>query len=246
MSKLKRSLLHSSEKEAAPKDVWLLCEEAALPMELLALEVKLSLPKTLSVGVVLVRPGDADEAAAMQNVLSKELEVFLALISTPVESHGWSGYAGGMHTKEEGTIYYASWKGFEIVFHVAPLLSAVQRRQYIGNDKVMVLFFEGLTSWPARFRGHVNSAALCVAPVGGDLYDMKAYHRAGMGDSQPLFPRHQLSFEAFREHFFVKLINAHTEAYSLLYAERMKAVWQEDLEKIVSLHQKGKKKHLRK
>lgn len=34
--------------------------------------------------------------------------------------------------------YFTHFCGFEIKFHVAPLLSADERRQYVGNDKVVI------------------------------------------------------------------------------------------------------------
>lgn len=119
---------------ASARRGWRLVEDTALNYELLALELKLGLPKTLSVGVVLVHP-DQDEAAAMGNAMSKELELFLRSVSSPVETKGWSGYTGGLSTSDNTTIYYASWQSFEIVFHVAPLLLPAQQRQFIGNDK---------------------------------------------------------------------------------------------------------------
>ncbi len=126
------TLLKPGKKSGAAPDrdlnVWSLVDNEALKYELLALELKLNLPKTLCVGVILVQPGQ-DEAAAMSNSMSKELEAFLACISAPVETRGWSGYLGGMPNNAAGTIYYTSWKSFEIVFHVAPLLSVAQVRQ---------------------------------------------------------------------------------------------------------------------
>ena len=156
--------------------LWQLADSQSLKMELLALELKLGLPKALAVGVVLVQPGQDEATAMASNAMSKAAELFLASIATPTEALGYSGYAGGMSTKEPGTFYYLGWRGMEIVFHVAPLLSETQRRQFIGNDKVLLYLMDGWREGrqlQPRFRGQVNSVCLCVLPVAHPYYKVR-------------------------------------------------------------------------
>lgn len=236
---LKSSLRHSE------LITWTYCEDQALSMELLALELKLGLPKTLCVGVVLVKP-DQDEATAMTNGMSKELELFLSRIAAPVETLGWSGYSGGVSTKEHGTIYYSSWKGFEIVFHVAPLLSTTQRRQFIGNDKVMLYYLDswrGGKQFSPKFRGHVNSVGIVVSQKTESYYKLHSFHRVGMADVKPLFTDEAMEMgPGFRDVLMSKIVNGHSSAYDLLYAERIHRAWEEELAALAEKHTGKKKK----
>jgi hypothetical protein len=156
--------------------LWQLADSQALKMELLAVELKLGLPKTLTVGVVLVQPGQDEGTAMANNPMSKTAEQFMSSIATPTEALGYSGYTGGMSTREAGTFYYQGWRGMEIVFHVAPLLTESQRRQFIGNDKVLLYLLDGWREGrqlQPRFRGQVNSVGICVLPVVHPVYKVK-------------------------------------------------------------------------
>ncbi len=226
--------------------LWQLVEAQSLKMELLAVELKLGLPKTLTVGVVVIQP-DQDEAAAMAaNPMSKAAEQFLASIATPTEALGYSGYAGGMSTKEPGTFYYAGWRGMEIVFHVAPLMSETQRRQFIGNDKVLLYVLDGWREGKQltpKFRGQVNSVAICVVPVCHPVYKFMAFHRLGMGDTRPAFAEDAMELDqAAKDLLMSKIVNAHVDSYNLLYSERMKRAWQEELALLADKYSVSRKK----
>merc|ERR1711916_194249 len=90
--------------------VWMEHDDS-LNVELLGLEVKLSLRKTISVGVLLAHPGQ-DEAEMMKSntEATKAFGEFLDFLGTQVETAGFSGYAGGCSKSlmDNITIYYAS------------------------------------------------------------------------------------------------------------------------------------------
>ncbi len=111
---------------------WRLHDEQPLKTELLALELKLGLPRQISIGVILLQPGQNEAAGAANNVLSKAAEAFMSSIAAPSDSLGSSSYTGGLSSKESTKFYYCGWRGLEIVFHVAPLLTDAQKRQFIG------------------------------------------------------------------------------------------------------------------
>lgn len=239
---------------------WRLADEAPLKTELLALELRLSLPRQIAIGVLAVHPGQ-DEAAASRNpALSKAAEAFLAAIAAPTEvtkekilclaqknnkALGWSGYTGGLSTKESTKFYYCGWRGLEIVFHVAPLLSESQRRQFVGNDKVLIYF---LDEWrpgsklEPKFRGQVNSVAVCVLPVAPNYYKLSAFHRLGMADTKPACGDDPMELASCKEFLLSKLVNAHVDAYNLLYTERMKRAWKEELASLADRYSGEKKK----
>ena len=67
-----------------------------------------------------------------------------------------------MNPNEIESSYYTRWKNFEVMYHVASLLTSEQQRRLIGNDKVIIYFQE--EPFPARFRGQVNSLGITVQP----------------------------------------------------------------------------------
>ena len=146
-AKSRASGIFASLRKVTVDDLWTMVTDPSLGMELLALELKLGLAKGLAVGVVRIKPGQS-EAEAMQNPSSPAFESFLSLLGNPIETKGWSGYSGGLSTKNSAKLWYTSWKGVEIAFHSCPELSEDQRRQFIGNDKTLIYFLDEWT--PSR------------------------------------------------------------------------------------------------
>lgn len=68
-----------------PVQQWRLADEVALKTELLALELKLGLPRQISVGVIMFQPGQDEAQAAASSIMSKPLELFMASIAAPTE-----------------------------------------------------------------------------------------------------------------------------------------------------------------
>ena len=246
LGSLRKSIMSNS---SAVTPSWNFEDGPGMCMELMQLEVKLGLPRTLAVGVVAVRPNQ-DEAEAMANPLSKELEQFLGSIASPIDTQGWSGYSGGLSTKEHTPVYYTTFGGIEIVFHVCPSLSETQRRQFVGNDKVQLLFLEqfhpGDTIKPA-FRGHVNSVACVVTARGEAQYQLECYHRIGMFDTKPKLPSDLVAPDkngvgGLRDLILTKIVNSHVGSYHLLYGDRMRRAWEDELVALAKRKKKSKKK----
>ena len=64
-------------------------------------------------------------------------------------------------------------------------------------------------------------------------YHFQAFHRIGMEDVPPALPEEVVEFSSdLRQHLLTKIINAHVAAYNLLYADRMKRAWDEELSKL--------------
>ena len=238
------SVLFPSLRKPVLEKLWHQVDDVALDMELLALELRLGLAKTLSVGVVRMLPGQT-ESEAQENPMSSAFESFLAELGNPIETLGWSGYSGGVSTKQPGKVYYASHKSIEIVFHACPLLSQEQRRQFIGNDKVLIYF---LDAWrpgsllEPKFRGNVNTVCVTARLESRTQYQFQSYHRIGMGDVKPALPEELVEFNSdFKHYLLAKLINAHVDSYNLLYADRMRRAWDEELLKLAEKYVPSKK-----
>jgi hypothetical protein len=131
------------------------------------------------------------------------------------------------------------------VFHVAPLMSEAQRRQFIGNDKVLIYFLDGWrpgAQLDPKFRGQVNSTAICVNPIAANFYKFSAFHRIGMNDSRPSFGEDPVELTSVtKEVLMNKIVNAHVDSYNLLYSERMQRAWKEELSSIADRYDKKKK-----
>lgn len=100
--------------------------------------------------------------------MSPAFEAFMSILGDKVEIKGWSGFRGGLDTSinfffvcvkwldhDEGSTYYTSYRGFEIMFHVVPMLSEDQRRRLVANDKALI-YFQEKTPFTCSFRGNVN------------------------------------------------------------------------------------------
>lgn len=183
----------------------------------------------------------------MLNPTSRAFDSFMASIASPLDTQGFSGYTGGLPTKTSTTIYYSSWRGLEVVFHCAPLLTDEQRRQFIGNDKVLLHVLE---DWPSqqlvvpKFRGNVNTVSIVARPLqeNPNAVFFQSYHRLGMGDVKPAFPDEPIALDhQGKQMLFAKLVNAHVDAYTLLFGDRMKRAWDEELQRICDQFMEKKK-----
>jgi hypothetical protein len=125
---------------------------------LLALETRMS-RKQLSVAVVFGSSGQWKESDMFETTaIAPHQRALLESLGREVDAATWPHFTG----MQTGRCYYTTfWGGWEIVFHVAPLMSADERRQYIGNDKVVLYCTEeGEKPFVPRFRGEVNSVGI--------------------------------------------------------------------------------------
>jgi len=53
---------------------------------------------------------------------------------------GWTKYRGDMRPPD--VAYYDNWKGIEIIYHVAPLLTEEETRRLVANDIAYIIFME--------------------------------------------------------------------------------------------------------
>lgn len=100
-----------------------------LPCLLLGLECRLGHSKCVTVGVVYNAGGQTEEEAFLNTTTSPGFEQLLSLLAVRVPLAEWRHFRGGVSPSQTPFLYYTSWRGFEVVFHVAPYLSAEARRQ---------------------------------------------------------------------------------------------------------------------
>lgn len=117
----------------------------------------------ITVGVVFNTGGQTEEDAFRNTAGSARFTRLMRVLAARVPLAGWRHFDGGVSATQAQEIYYTSWRGFEVVFHVAHELGGEARRQHLGNDKCLIHYCEA-GGGPVRpeFRGHVNSVALVV------------------------------------------------------------------------------------
>ncbi|MBZ3889546.1 Ras-specific guanine nucleotide-releasing factor RalGPS1, partial [Sciurus carolinensis] len=111
-------------------------------------------------GVLFAKDGQLTDDEMFSNEIGSEaFQKFLNLLGDTVTLKGWTGYRGGLDTKNDTTgihSVYTVYQGHEIMFHVSTMLpyskenkQQVERKRHIGNDIVTIVFQEGEESSPA-------------------------------------------------------------------------------------------------
>jgi hypothetical protein len=117
----------------------------------------------------------------------------------------WEHHNGGLPSGK--SVYYTSFRGFEIVFHVASMLTKDERRQYIGNDKVLLYVCEnGIKPIVPRFRGEVNSAAVVIQKRSNG-WKMGCFTRERV-TWRPQYPGTVMELDQVREYVLSSVIDA--------------------------------------
>ncbi|KAI8337763.1 hypothetical protein BC941DRAFT_352872 [Chlamydoabsidia padenii] len=124
-----------------------------LEKELLHLD-EIEVPPAYKFGVLTIKDNQTTEEEWFSNTgITRAFDRFLNMIGDRITLKGYDGYAAGLDTKtgETGdTSVVSRWHDYEIMFHVGPLMphhqndkQQVQRKRYIGNDIVCLVFLEG-------------------------------------------------------------------------------------------------------
>ena len=163
-----------------PKNVICLENNPQIDNALLEMEVK-QLITHYKIGVIYVKPNQHDENEIFRNQpneCSPAFWKFMDLIGNKIELQGWEGYRGGLDVKTGTTgthSYISRANGFDLMFHVAPLLpllendeQGLERKRHVGNDVVVLIFKEqedeNDTFDPRILTSHFNSIYIVVTP----------------------------------------------------------------------------------
>ncbi|XP_040591549.1 GTPase-activating Rap/Ran-GAP domain-like protein 3 isoform X8 [Mesocricetus auratus] len=176
-------------------------------------------------GVLFAKDGQLTDDEMFSNEIGSEaFQKFLNLLGDTITLKGWTGYRGGLDTKNNTTginSVYTVYQGHEVMFHVSTMLpyskenrQQVERKRHIGNDIVTIVFQEGEESSPAfkpsMIRSHFTHIfALVRYDQQHDNYRLKIFSEESVPlfgpplPSPPVFTDHQ----EFRDFLLVKLIN---------------------------------------
>lgn len=121
----------------------------------------------------------------------------------------------------------------QVIFHVASLLSPDERRQFMGNDKVLIyLCEEAQKPLVPRFRGEVNSVGIVVAKRASG-WKMACFVRERVAFS-PAFPGTALTALQLREYVLATCVDAQTAVMrSPPYADMVGRVVQDMLRQVI-------------
>ncbi|EPZ36240.1 Rap GTPase activating proteins domain-containing protein [Rozella allomycis CSF55] len=226
----------SSIDENFPCQTLRLCKENSIAKDLLAMEerqVKILLLHDMVIrsykfGLVYVGSNQSTEEEMFQNRLentSAKFQEFLTFIGEKIELKGWKGYRAGLDVNDNQTgqhSIYTKWQGYEIMFHVAPLLpysatdkQQLEKKRHIGNDIVVILFQDSDTPFRISTITSKQNHVICVIKPQGEGYKMTIVHKNGVPAYTPELPdptyfeRNAVS----RDFLLHKLVNGERACY---------------------------------
>uniref|UniRef100_A0A803TF93 GTPase activating Rap/RanGAP domain like 3 n=1 Tax=Anolis carolinensis TaxID=28377 RepID=A0A803TF93_ANOCA len=167
-------------------------------------------------GVILAMKAFDNSFFVFAETGSESFQKLLTLLGEAIVLKGWTGYRGGLDTKNDTTglhSMYTVYQGHEIMFHVSTMLpyskenkQQVERKRHIGNDIVTIVFQEGEESSPAfkpsMIRSHFTRILYYKQRL--KIFSEESVPLFGPPlPSPPVFTDHQ----EFRDFLLVKLIN---------------------------------------
>ncbi|KAG5461687.1 MAG: hypothetical protein BJ554DRAFT_6076, partial [Olpidium bornovanus] len=102
-------------------------------------------------GLTYLAKEQCKEEEMFRNRMGKSrFKEFLNFLGETIELRGWRGYRAGLDVVQDHTgkqSVYTKWQGYEIMFHVSPMLpfaendsQQLERKRHIGNDIVIIIF----------------------------------------------------------------------------------------------------------
>ena len=183
------------------------------------------------VGILYWKAGQ-NENEAFGNHMSPELDEFLDFFGERIQLKGWQKFRGGLNvTMDETGEYsvYAEYKEFNFMAHVSALLpfreeddQKLDRKRHIGNDLVVIIFWEGPGSFDASQlvtqMCHVFIVIEKVPSLSAEdgqgssalpRYRVAVVCRSGVQPFAPFLPLPGVfdADDSFRDWLFMKLIN---------------------------------------
>jgi len=183
-------------------------------------------------GLLYCKENQVTEESIYNNVItSPDYMEFLSFIGDTVELKGWKKYDGELDCKTDTTgtqSVYTSYQGYEIMFHISTFIpfnakdpQQLERKRFIGNDIVVLVFKEGTTSFrPSAFRSQFNHIFLVIekeltsSSAEETFYRISVATKDGIPNYGPDFPASWIfpKGDDFRNFLLCKLINGERSA----------------------------------
>jgi hypothetical protein len=114
---------------------------------------------------------------------SDEFWNFVNLMGHEIDLSNWNGYRGDMG--KEGKTYADTWRGVQVIYHLAPMMGAEGHRRLIGNDVGVIFFLD--PNDRAQFNpsqiselGQVPQVYGVVQPVSGGKFRLAFFHSVNL------------------------------------------------------------------
>eukprot|EP01127_Copromyxa_protea_P019059 TRINITY_DN6101_c0_g1_i1.p1 TRINITY_DN6101_c0_g1~~TRINITY_DN6101_c0_g1_i1.p1 ORF type:complete len:774 (-),score=143.10 TRINITY_DN6101_c0_g1_i1:86-2335(-) len=145
---------------------------------------------------------------------------FMDTIAKKIHLSNWTQYRGDFGSDGEDAnreTYFTVWRGTQIMFHVAPWLIAEQHRRLIGNDLVVIVFYEPPASELHKpFNPSVMSGLGTVPQVYSviqptqDVFRMAFFQKPSIKEFGPPSPSpsYYMTATDAKEYLYTKLHNA--------------------------------------
>ncbi|CAO3635792.1 unnamed protein product [Cunninghamella blakesleeana] len=186
-------------------------------------------PPHYKFGVLNIKRNQTKEEDFFANTgLSSSFDQFLNILGDRIKLKGYNGYTAGLDTRtgETGdTSVVSKWRGHDIMFHVAPLMpflkndkQQVQRKRYIGNDIVSIVFLEDDSIFnPESIRSkfiHVYIVVRQEITNGKMGWRVEVVRRNNVPEFGPSLPTPPIFYDENVLHQFltIKLVNAENAA----------------------------------
>jgi len=198
----------------------------SLPYDLLQLDSKIKL-RNYKFGVIYCKDGQSVKESFKNNRMSIAFQKFLRCLGEKVRLKGFFGFKGDLDVKQGSLTgrhsYYTKWEGFEIMYHVCPMIPPKQRKRLIGNDIVVIVFVEG-GIWTPTIRSQVLHAQIVVQPInfsdGTVRYFVSTATKIGVPPTRPRLTGRLFELnDEFKDYILTKCVNLERSSY---HCERSK------------------------
>jgi phosphoribosylcarboxyaminoimidazole (NCAIR) mutase len=175
------------------------------------------------IGIVYVKEGQITEEEVLGNKHgSAHFEEFLACIGNKIDLEGWTGFDGGLDTKKDRTgkhSIFATWRDFEIMFHVSTFLPLgsgeekyVEKKKHIANDMTTIIYLDTHTTAfkPPTLSGDFLHNFIVVHPKDDGKLGIAIATKKGTPEFGPPLPQNGLLplGATLKEFLLSKIINA--------------------------------------
>ncbi|KNC46600.1 RapGAP/RanGAP domain-containing protein [Thecamonas trahens ATCC 50062] len=176
----------------------------------------------IKIGVLFARQGQTNDDEMFSNIDgSPAFEEFLDLIGERVRLKGFEGYSAQLDTSNDGSglysVYEPDFRGYKVMYHVSTLLQydetdpqRVQRKRFIGNDIVVVVFVDGDTIYSVdTMKSQYTRVLIVVQPDPADpgQYRVSTAYARDVRDFGPDSVAYYPKDARFKDFLLAKCIN---------------------------------------
>ena len=180
------------------------------------------------VGILYWKSGQSEDQA-FSNQMSPEFDEFLNFFGERIRLKGWQKFRGGLNVTMDETgehSVFTEHKEFNLMAHVSALLpfreqdvQKLDRKRHIGNDLVVIIFWEGPGSFdPSQLVTQMCHVFIVVERVEGEeelQYRVAVVCKSGVDPFPPFVPIPAIftANASFHEWLITKIINAERAAF---------------------------------